>query len=251
MNYLELLKPQFNNHVTIREKRPGVMQLVAPLYHEDGDMMDIFLQTMNESNIIRISDYGMTLMRLSYSYELDTPNKERIFNRIISENQVNEDNGILFIETKPESLYPAIMQFAQTIGKVLNMRIYKREVVQSLFFEILDEIIDTQLSRFNPHHSFLPIPERDDLEVDYLFDVKPSPIYLFGVKDTAKARLSTICLLQFQLNKLKFKGFIVHEDFESLTKEDRIRITSAADKQFPSLDDFRTNALQVFEREVA
>ena len=29
MNYLDLLKEQFNHHVLFREKRPGVMQLVA------------------------------------------------------------------------------------------------------------------------------------------------------------------------------------------------------------------------------
>ncbi len=27
MNYLDLLKEQFNHHVLLREKRPGVMQL--------------------------------------------------------------------------------------------------------------------------------------------------------------------------------------------------------------------------------
>jgi len=46
-------------------------------------------------------------------------------------------------------------------------------------------------------------------------------------------------------------GFAVHEDFDNLSKKDRNRITSATDKQFISLDDFRSNAKQVFEREVA
>jgi hypothetical protein len=28
----DLLKEQFNHHVTFRERRPGVVQLIAPLY---------------------------------------------------------------------------------------------------------------------------------------------------------------------------------------------------------------------------
>lgn len=251
MNYLDLLRAQFNNRVDFREKRPGILQLILPLYHEDGDMIDIFIETLNGNGVVRISDYGMTLMRLSYSFALDTPNKERIFSRIISENQVHEDNGKLYLDTKPESLYPAILQFAQTVAKVSNMRLYKREVIQSLFYEMLAEVIEENLKMYNPSPNVFPLPERDDLEVDYLFDIKPYPVYLFGVKDSAKARLATICCLEFQRAKQKFKGFVVHEDFDNLSKKDRNRITSATDKQFISLDDFRSNAKQVFEREVA
>lgn len=252
MNYLDLLRDQFNNRVSLREKRPGVWQLVAPVYHEDGDMMDLFLEPApNGTGLVRICDYGMTLMRLSYSFELDTPNKERIFCKILSENRVNESNGNLYMDTKPESLYPAILQFTQTVAKVSNMRLYKREVIQSLFYEVLEEIIEEHLRIYNPRPGVFPLPERDDLEVDYQFDIKPYPVYLFGVKDSAKARLATICCLEFQRAKLKFKGFVVHEDFDGLGRKDRNRITSATDKQFTSLEDFRMNARQVFEREAA
>jgi hypothetical protein len=40
---LERLKRDFNAHIGFREKRPGVVQVIAPLFHEDGDMIDIFL----------------------------------------------------------------------------------------------------------------------------------------------------------------------------------------------------------------
>lgn len=252
MNYLDLLRAQFNNRVDFREKRPGVLQLIAPLYHEDGDMVDIFLESAPDgSGNIRVCDYGMTIMRLSYSFDIDTPNKERIFFKILSENQVNENNGNLYVDAKPESLYPAILQFSQTIAKVSSMRLYKREVVQSLFYEMLEEFIVESLKKYNPRPSIFPIKERDDLEVDFEFDIKPYPIYLFGVRDSAKARLATISCLEFQRARLKFKGFVVHEDFDGLSKKDRNRITSATDKQFISLDDFRQNAEQVLEREAA
>jgi hypothetical protein len=252
MNYLDLLKEQFNNQIRFHEKRPGILQLVAPLYHEDGDMVDIFLEPINGGqDRIRVCDHGMTLMRLSYAFDVDTPNKERILQRILAENRVSEENGNLFIDTRPEGLYPAVLQFAQTVAKVVNMQLYKREVIRSLFQEMLAEFVETSLVPYNPQASTYPIPDRDDLEVDFQFDIRPRPVFLFGVRDSAQARLAAISCLEFQRAKLRFKSFVVHEDFEGLSRKDRSRITSAADKQFISLEDFRENAEQVLEREVA
>ncbi|MBU0517542.1 DUF1828 domain-containing protein, partial [bacterium] len=129
MEYLELLKKQFNHQIFLRERRVGIFQLVAPLFHEDGDMIDIFLENVNgDHGKIRICDHGMTLMRLSYSFDLDTPNKERIYQKILSENMISEHGGNIYLDIEPTSLYPAILQFAQTVAKITNMQLYKREV---------------------------------------------------------------------------------------------------------------------------
>ena len=83
MEYLALLKRQFNNQISLHEKRKGIFQLVAPLYHEDGDMVDIFLESSSASpGLVKVCDHGMTLMRLSYDFELNTANKERVFQQI-------------------------------------------------------------------------------------------------------------------------------------------------------------------------
>lgn len=66
MIVLDALVRGFNGHVAFRERCPGVLQVLAPLFHEDGDMVDIFL--------------GLTPMHLTYTYGLDTGNKQRIFN---------------------------------------------------------------------------------------------------------------------------------------------------------------------------
>ncbi|MBK9165930.1 MAG: DUF1828 domain-containing protein [Bryobacterales bacterium] len=245
------MKQQFNGHVAFRERRPGVVQVLAPLFHEDGDMVDIFLdETGDGSNRVRISDHGMTLMRLTYHYDLDTENKVRIFNRILAENRIAEQDGRLFLEAEPERLYPAILQFAQTVAKVSSMQFFRREAIQSLFYEQLAEFIEERLAAFSPRARVLPIPDHDEYEVDYQLDAGPRPVYLFGVRDNDKARLATISCLEFQRRRLPFKSVMVHQDFEGgLTKKDRTRITSAADKQFPSLDDFRENGALFLERE--
>jgi len=156
--------------VKLNEKRPGIFQLFAPLYHADGDMMEIFLlQSPNGSDFIRVCDFGLTLMRLSYSYDIDTVNKEKILNHILIENRISNENGNFFIDVKPESLYPAIMQFAQTLAKVINMRLFKREIIHSLFWELLEEFIETKLFKFKPQKKFYPISGHEEYEVDYCF----------------------------------------------------------------------------------
>jgi hypothetical protein len=254
MKVVELLSGQFNNHFKLVEKRPGMQQVYAPLFHEDGDMVDIFLDIeknaeLKEDEVVRISDHGLTLMRLSYNFDIDTPNKERIFNRILAENKIQENDGELYYETIASSLYPSLLHFAQAIAKVSSMRLYRREVLSSLFEEMLDEFIANQLGKYKPEKSVAPLPERDDLEVDWELRPNGIPVFVFSVKDGPKARLATIACLEFQKKKLLFKSLVVHEDFEKLPKKDRTRLTNACDKQFTSLDEFRENITEYLERE--
>lgn len=256
MKAIELLRAQFGDFVRLEEKRPNIQQVFAPFYHEDGDMMDIFIDLPKDADLsegmrIKLTDHGMTLMRLSYTFDIDTPNKEKIFHRILLENGVSEEDGELYMETGAESLYPVLMQFSQAIGKVCNMRLFRRETLESLFEEMLEEFIMEKLAPYRPTKSVYPIPERDDLEVDWQLTPNGTPLYLFGVRDTARARLATISCLEFQRKKLTFRSLIVHEDFDKIGRKDKTRLTSACDKQFTSLDDFRQNAEQYLLRETS
>lgn len=251
MDLLDNLKSEFNHHIAFREKRPGTVQVLAPLFHEDGDMVEIFLDLpIAPSEPIRISDHGMTLMRLSYTYDVDTPTKRRILDRILAENGIGEDRGRLYLSTTREHLYPSLLQFAQTVAKVSNMHAFKREVIQNLFYEMLGDFVKSELSRYHPIEGYMPMPGRDDLEVDWKLDLRRE-IFLFGVRDNAKARLAALTCLQFQADRIPFRSVIVHEDFENgLSKKDQSRITNVADKQFTSLSDFQVNAERYFQREM-
>ncbi|MCF6147638.1 MAG: DUF1828 domain-containing protein [Candidatus Kuenenia sp.] len=245
------LKIQFNNRVSLREKRPKIYQLLAPIYHEDGDMIDIFLELPEaENQNIRISDQGMTLMRLSYTFDIDTPNKEKIFNRILKENHVSEENGNLYIDTNINSLYPTLMHFAQVIGKISNMRLYKREVIHSLFFEMLEEFIETKLQKYKPIKKYYPVPEHEEYEVDYCFNSRPKPIFLLGVNSSSRAKLATISCLKFMNENINFRSVIILENIDVLGKKDIARLMSVSDKEFPSFDDFKENGEKYFEREL-
>jgi len=247
-NILNTLKEDFNNRVTLKKRKEGVYQLFAPIFHEDGDMLDIFL-TANGNGKIRISDMAMTLMRLTYSFEIDTINKERIYKLILTQNHVNENDGKIYLDVNEEDLYSGIVQLSQVIAKVSNMRLYKREVIRSLFMELLSEYIMTELKDFEPKPDFYPIEGHEEYKVDFCFNHRPKPIYLFGVPDSAHSRLATISCLKFQNENYKFRSIAVLEDIDLLGKKDQARLMSASDKEFPSLDDFKENARKFLERE--
>jgi len=245
---LDKIQADFSNRVKIEERRPGIFQLYLPIYHEDGDMIDIFIVPI-DGNKYELCDFGQTLMRLSYSYEIDTPNKETILQRILSENKLTEEDGNIKMETNANTIFTDIMHITQAYAKIGSMRYFKREVIESLFFEQLDRFVDTELQDFHPQKKVLPIPERDDLEADYQFMPNGHPVYLFGVKDSNKAKLATICCLEYRKANLNFRGWVVNEDMDKLPKKDRQRLTNNCDKQFTSLEDFKMDVKNFLERE--
>src|SRR5271157_5788142 len=123
-------------------------------------------------------------------------------------------SGVACAENASDPVCSAILQFAQTVAKISSMQYFKREVIQSLFYEQLAEFIEDRLGEYNPRARVLPIADHDEYEVDYQFDAGKRPLYLFGVKDSDKARLTTISCLEFQRRSLPFKSVMVHQDFE-------------------------------------
>ena len=245
---LALLHQQSNQKIGLREKRPNIWQVIIPFYHEDGDMVEVFITPVG--SLYRICDYGLTLMRLSYSYELDTPNKERIFNTIISSYNIQNEKGNLYIDIETDHLYPALMQFIGTVLKVSNMRLYKREVIQSLFFEMLDEFIQTQLAKYQPQKDYYPLPNMPEYKVDYCFNHRKVPIYLFGVNGAATARLTVISCQKFIIEKIKFRSMSVLESLDCLGKKDQSRLMSVADKVFPEFNEFEKTGDEYIAREL-
>ncbi|MDR3693466.1 DUF1828 domain-containing protein [Mucilaginibacter sp.] len=245
---LKNIEKDFNNQASIKQKRPDIYQLYLPIFHEDGDMIDLFI-VPKEKDKYTLCDFGLTLQRLSYSYDIDTENKEAIFQKILLENNLYEQKGNICLDTTIENVFSNIMHITHALAKIGSMRYFKREVIESLFIEMLDEFINQELQEFHPESKVLPIPDRDDLEADYQFSPNGHPVYLFGVKDVSKARLATISCLEFQKANLNFRGWVVNDDFEKLPKKDRSRLTNTCDKQFTSLDEFKMNAKIFLERE--
>ena len=224
------------------ERRPGAYQLIIPILHEDGDMLDIYLQDSPlGEGYVRICDYGLTLMRLSYTYDINTDARQRIFDSILINNGISNDDGNLYLDAASDRLNEAILQFAGCVQKVCNMRYWGREIVRSAFYDDLAEYITGDLSMFEPKPDFAPIPDYP-VSVDWSLAHQVRNFYVFGVRGNEKAKNVAIALLEFKKAQLLYISLVVHEDFEGLGRRERTYLTSNADIQYPALDDFRARA---------
>ena len=114
--------------IDIYERRPGNYQLIIPILNEDGDMVDVYIQESPLGDgYIRICDYGLTLMRISYSFNVDTPTRQQILDSILINNRVKNDSGNLCIEAPIHLLHESILQFAGCVQKVCSMRYWDIE----------------------------------------------------------------------------------------------------------------------------
>ena len=85
---LESLITEFKT-LQFREKRLGLFKILVPFFYEDGDMYDLFVEECPcNTNLLRISDHGLTLMKLSYNFDIDTPRKKEILESTISQNHL-------------------------------------------------------------------------------------------------------------------------------------------------------------------
>lgn len=230
------------------ERRQGKYQLIIPILHEDGDMVDIYLQKSPlGDHYIRICDFGLTLMRLSYTYDISTTSRKRVFESILINSGVRNDEGNLFLDCSADMLYEGVLQFAGCAQKVCNMRYWSREVVRSAFYDDLNDFVTTDLNRFSPLADQFPILDYP-ISVDWSLTHNVRNFYVFGVRGNDKAKNVAITLLEFQKAQLPFISLVVHEDMEDLGRRERFYLTSNADIQYPALNEFRDRGSNDIER---
>lgn len=243
----ETLKKDFGQ-IDFREKRPGLYKVLLPFFYEDGDMYDVFIEEIGSK--IRISDHGLTLMKLSYTFDFDTEHKKEVLNNLILQNRCRIDSGNIFLDVTPQQFTGGIYQFVQTVSKVSNMEIISKEAVKSYFYELLGEFVKDALKKYNVNIGVHPI-KGSDLAVDYEIPLERKPLYLFGVGDDTKASKVVITCLTFQNKRIPFRSVIIHDDFEKLTRFNKTQIINASDKQFASLEDFKNEGVEYIQREIA
>lgn len=246
---------QFNNRVSIRSVAPGISQIVAPYFHTDGDMMEIYLQPSPAGvDYIRVSDLGMTLMRLSYAIDVDSNSSKKHIQSIINEQRLEYDNGNVFIDTPVSSAHSYIAYFAQSLSKIMAISALGKDVVKSYFYENFRNLVVDKYRLFNPVQNFVPIKSHDEYAVDFMMRSQTSsskPIYLFPIKDTYKARDVVSTILFLQNNKVPHRSVVVYENFNNIGDKDKRRIMNASDKNFFNVIDFQDEGPKYIENELA
>ena len=230
------------------ERRPGHHQLILPIHHEDGDMVEIYLaDSPKGQGYVRICDFGLTLMRLSYTYDVSTPTRQRIFDSILINNGVVNEEGNLCLDAPMDRLYEGILQFAGCAQKVCNMGYWSRELTRSAFYDDLEEYITTGLTDFCPSANQFPLTDFP-VGVDWSLTLNSWNFFVFGIHSNDKAKSVALALLEFRQAQLLFVSLVVHEEMEALGRKEQLYLTRNADKQYPELAAFRETSAQDIPR---
>lgn len=245
---LNQLKSNFGN-IDFREKRPDLYKVLVPYFYEDGDMYDIFVEESPIPHFLRISDCGLTLMKLSYDFDIDTPHKQDILEGIVVKNrcQMEEDN--IYLDVPADHFTSGLYQFIQTITKVSNMDIISREIMRSYFYDFLGQFVEESLGNYQVKKDTYPTGDQD-LKVDFEFTAFDRPVYLFGVGDDVKASKVVITCLTFNANQIKYRSLIVPENLNELSKFNRNRLINTCDKLYSDFQQFKEQGNNYLQREI-
>ena len=242
----DLLKKSFFNKFFLKKRRENLYQLIVPIYHDDGDMFDMFVK-YNSDDSLTICDCGLTLMRLSYNCDIDKPKNKRIFSKIVEDNGAFDEDGNISILTSPDMLFENIMQFSQIINKVLDIENEQRNISGD-FYKLTKQYITSSLAKYEPKLNYSPIKDKKEFSVDYFLNTRGKPAYLFAVYNDQKALDTIVNIMTFQEKKIPFTSIIVHKNYDLLTLKTRKKIMTTADKQFPDYEDFTENIGTYLER---
>lgn len=251
MEILNKLQQQFGGLVSLEAIEPNLMRVYAPFFHEDGDMVSMYLEKNPDGSLL-LRDFGNALMRVSYTFDLDSDNKRTVLNNIVRSNNGILDDHELQIPATIDTLSESILQFSQLVAKVSSIELLQRQVVKSMFFDYLSDFIMSELSAYKISRNTAPSRDKQ-LVVDFQISTPASakPIYIFGVNENVKASKVVISCLNFQKQRLPFRSLVIHEDFDGLSSFYRNQITNAVDKQYTTLDDFREEGAEYITRELA
>lgn len=233
----ETLCSSFCKTVKVRQTKAGII-VSLPVRDRDGDGFSIYLTELPAG--FRLSDAGSTMMRLSYENNLTTllkGSRGKVFNMIISEADITEDDGELSKEVSADQLIPALFDFTRTMGRISDMALWTTSRVASTFADDLrDAIFSTKIPKELIHEDYVleNIPMAENYPID--FYIKASkPLYIFGASNDAQLKLVTIILQHLKAHAGNFDSLVVLSDSTALPRKGVDRLMLAANDIVPNV----------------
>lgn len=226
--------------VTIRPMNGTLLSVETPFYFADGDPYQIYIKEM-PGGIIRLTDMGHTMMHLSYENDVDKfreGTRGKLFDQIKAETFVDEENGEFYIDTTLEKLGFSIFRLGQALTKVNDLSFLNRARAESTFYEDLNEKIFKIVGVDKVRKDFYvaDMENANDYPIDYRIEGKHAPLFLFGIPNRDKARLTTIVLERLLRSKVDFDSLLIFSDQGSIPKQDLARLSNAGGEMIASLD---------------
>lgn len=245
---------QFCAQVKLHRRANGMVMLETPFSYPDGDQYPLYLSETATGGL-RVSDGGHTLMHLSYENDVDKffeGSRSVLLNQILTEQGIayEEKSGQFSLECAPSQLSVAAFQLGQALTRVYDLTFLNRSRVASTFYEDLQEQIAALVSEEKIHRNFIVpgMANADHYPVDFCIDAKSNQrLFLFGIPNRDKARLTTIFLQYFIQQGVDFDSMLVFENQEDIPRPDLARLSNVGGDMISSLNaegDFRRKLLK-------
>ena len=227
--------------VKIKPKNGDLLSVVTPFFFPDGDPYQIYIREM-PGGIIRLTDMGHTMMHLSYENDVDKfreGTRGKLFEQIKAETFIDEDNGEFYIDTQTSNLGFNIFRLGQALTKINDITFLNRARAESTFYEDLQEQLFKIVGeeKVKKDYYYEEMENANDYPIDYRIEGKfGSPLFLFGIPNKDKARLTTIILERLLRSKADFDSILIFSDQGTIPKQDLARLSNAGGEMIASLD---------------
>ena len=230
----------FCAEIRVSKKDDNLIRIETPFYFPDGDPYQIYLTEIATGGF-RITDMGHTLMQLSYENDIDKMRKGSrggLLQQIQIELGILEDDGEFYIESTGNEIHLNIFKLGQAITKIYDLTFLNQLRVENTFYEDLKDQIYTIIpeEKIAPDHLYSAMENAIDYPIDYAIKGAVEPLYLFGIPNKDKARLTTIILERLIRHEASFESLIVFQDFDSIPRSDGKRLMNVAGDMISSLD---------------
>jgi len=217
-----------------------LISVETPFYFPDGDPYQLYVREM-PNGILRLTDMGHTLMHLSYDNDTGKfreGTRGNLFHQILAESFINEDNGELYTETQIDNLVTSIFRLSQALIKVNDLTFLNRFRAESTFYEDLKENLFKIIPQDKIQEDYIhdEIEHPQDYPIDYRIEGKDAPLFLFGIPNKDKARLTTIVLERLLRADVNFDSLLVFADQTSIPRGDLARLSNTGGEMIASLD---------------
>ena len=226
--------------VKIREKNSGLLAIDTPFFFADGDPYQLYIKEM-PGGVIRLTDMGHTMMHLSYENDVDKfreGTRGLLFNQIKTETSIEEDNGEFYIDTPVNNLGFNIFRLGQALTKINDLTFLNRARAESTFYEDLQEQLMKIVGedRIVKDYYYTEMENAMDYPIDFKIEGKYAPLFLFGIPNKDKARLTTIILERLLRAKVDFESILIFSDQGALPRPDLARLSNVGGEMIASLD---------------
>lgn len=216
------------------------MLIEAPFTFGDGDPYQVYIQEKS-SGMIRLTDAGHTLMHLSYTMDVDllfSGTRQRLMDGILQDHNVEYDDGEFYVDALPLDISKALFRLAHALTQITDLSFLNRARIQSTFYDDLDQMLInlTTEEKIQRDYIYKEMDNAEHYPIDYRFEGKRDPLFLFGIPNKDKARLVTIVLEHLIGVKAEFESLLVFSDMEKIPRGDLARLLAVGGETVPSLE---------------